>query len=52
MANVGFIVGGVGIAAVAGGLIWHFLEPTGEKTAGLVPQLGPGYAGMALSGTF
>jgi len=41
---------------VAGGLLWHFLEPTGPVRAasspGLTPALGPGYAGLAASGTF
>ncbi|HQY60112.1 MAG: hypothetical protein IPF92_24985 [Myxococcales bacterium] len=45
-----------GGALVAGGLLWHFLEPTGPVTTGsprtLVPAFGPGYAGLAASGTF
>ncbi len=43
-----------GGALVAGGLLWHFLEPTGpvRSGAGLRPSLGPGFAGLAASGTF
>ncbi len=48
---VGAVVGGV---AVAGGLLWHFLEPTGPvtKKARLQPVLSPGYAGISVGGTF
>ena len=51
------LIGG-GVAIVAGGLLWHFLEPTGpvEKTGKLkpsvTPQVAPGYAGMSLGGSF
>ncbi len=47
------IVGGG--ALIAGGLVWHFLEPTGPKESAktkLRPQLSPGYAGLSLGGTF
>lgn len=55
--TVGVIVGAVGLAALAGGLIWHFTEPTGPKqepgpAARLTPQVGPGYAGVSLGGRF
>jgi len=52
---------GLGLAIGGGvllgsGLLWHFLEPTGPKTAAsstrLKPALGPGYAGMSFGGTF
>jgi len=49
------IGGGV---VLAGGLLWHFLEPTGpvEKTGAIkptvTPAVAPGYAGMSLGGTF
>lgn len=36
----GLIVGAVGLAVVAGGLLWHFLEPTGEARTGAL-QLTP-----------
>ena len=55
--RVRFLIGG-GLAIVAGGLLWHFLEPTGpvEKTGKLkpsvTPQVAPGYAGMSLGGSF
>jgi hypothetical protein len=55
-------VGGVtfytGLAAAAGGVIWHFLEPSGPATkpdapkASLTPNVGPGYAGASVVGTF
>jgi hypothetical protein len=55
--TVGGVVGGVGLAAVAGGLLWHFLEPTsssGSPTggAGVAPVVTPGYAGVSLGGRF
>lgn len=49
--NAGIVVGLVGVAAVGGGLLWHFLEPTGPaKSAAIRPELGPGWAGV--SGSF
>jgi hypothetical protein len=53
----GIVIGG-GAALVVGGLLWHFLEPTGpvEKTGKLAPkltpQVSPGFAGMSLGGSF
>ena len=49
------LVGG-GVLAV-GGLVWHFVEPTGPKsseakTPRLVPAVSPGYAGVELGGRF
>lgn len=44
-----------GVAAVVGGLVWHFLEPTSSSNAAKTkvrPQLGPGYGGLALTGRF
>ena len=53
---VGYAVGGVGLAAVAAGLVWYFTEtPSGTPTAGFVrvtPLVAPGYAGMSLGGGF
>jgi hypothetical protein len=56
-ATAGVVIGIVGVAAVGGGLLWHFLEPTGAETTKsgrprLVPQLAPGYAGFGLEGRF
>jgi len=52
--GIGIAIGGG--ALVAGGLLWHFLEPTGPKeTAGktkLRPILSPGYAGLNFGGSF
>jgi tetratricopeptide (TPR) repeat protein len=47
------IVGG-GVL-VAGGLLWHFLEPTGPKESAKTkvrPLVSPGYAGLSVGGTF
>lgn len=43
-----------GAAILAGGLIWHFAEPTGpvKKDVGLTPVLAPGYAGLSAVGRF
>ena len=39
---------------LGGGLLWHFLEPTGpkEKSARIAPAVGPGFAGLSLTGKF
>jgi hypothetical protein len=56
--TVGVVVGSVGLAAVAAGLIWHFVERTGpadQKAARhpvVTPQVAPGYAGLGLSARF
>ena len=53
--NVGVVFTIVGAAAIAGGLVWHFLEPTGPAKAAktrVTPQVGPGYAGLAIGGSF
>lgn len=51
--GIGLLAGGV--ALIAGGLIWHFVEPTGPAKEGkirLSPVWQPGYAGLDLSGAF
>ena len=56
--TIGIIIGSVGLAAIAGGLVWHFLEPTGPKpstarlTPAITPQVAPGYAGVSVGGRF
>jgi hypothetical protein len=56
--TVGVIVDSVGLAAIAAGLIWHFVERTGpaDQKAALhpvvTPQLAPGYAGLGLGARF
>ncbi len=50
-----FLIAGGGVTV--GGLLWHFLEPTGpvERAAlkpSLVPSVAPGYAGLSLGGSF
>jgi len=48
----------VGIAAAAGGVLWHFLEPTGPAApsdaprASFTPVFGPGYTGASVVGRF
>jgi hypothetical protein len=52
--TVGITSGVVGLAAVAGGLIWHLAErpESVPSTATFVsPVMAPGYAGVRLSGT-
>jgi tetratricopeptide (TPR) repeat protein len=45
-----------GILVAAGGLVWHFLEPTGPKQekagARVTPILAPGVAGLGAGGQF
>lgn len=51
----GLIVGGIGLGLVAGGLLWHFLEPTGDRRTGAVrftPWASPSSTGAALGGSF
>ena len=57
--TIGVIVGGVGVAAVAAGLVWHFVEPTdaarpasASSTARVSPDVRPGYAGLSVVGSF
>ena len=57
---IGGVTMGVGVAALAGGLVWYFVSsPTGgTQSAGtlskprLTPEVTPGFAGLALSGAF
>ena len=51
---LGLVVAGAGAAVVAGGLIWHFLEPTGPKSGNvkLAPWTTGKSSGIGLSGTF
>jgi hypothetical protein len=59
--TVGWVAMGVGAAAIAGGLIWHFVEPTSpvaSAAAHIVPVLAPAsgangsLAGLSVSGAF
>jgi len=51
---LGAIVGGAGLALIAGGLVWHFIEPTGPKTGGLrvLPWTTGKSTGLSLGATF
>lgn len=53
----GGVVGGIGVVAVAGGLVWHFAfdKPTSTTQAtrpSLNPAFSTGYAGVQLGGKF
>jgi tetratricopeptide (TPR) repeat protein len=53
--TVGVVAGSVGVAAVVGGLLWHFLETPGAPSttgATVTPVVAPGYAGLGLGGRF
>jgi hypothetical protein len=54
----GGVLAGVGAVALAGGLVWYFVQPrSGAASASLrkplvSPAVAPGFAGIALSGAF
>lgn len=56
--TLGLVVGGIGLGALAGGLVWHFLEPTGprpgSRATGLrfTPWSAGRSSGVALGGVF
>jgi len=56
--TAGIVVGAIGIAGVAGGLVWHFTEPqpggsgTGKATPRVQPVVAPGFAGLSVGGAF
>jgi len=64
--TAGIVVGAIGIAGVAGGLVWHFVEPqspgpgmggsgsaaTRPAAPHVLPEVKPGYAGLSVGGTF
>jgi len=45
-----------GLAVAAGGVLWHFLEPTGPAAdppkVSITPAVGPGYTGASVVGRF
>jgi hypothetical protein len=50
---LGLVVGGVGAALVAAGVVWHFLEPTGRRTGvGLSPWTTGRASGLSFGGRF
>lgn len=57
-ATTGAVIAGIGAAGVAGGLIWYFAQPKKTTTTGtllrpdVTPAVSPGFAGLALSGSF
>ncbi len=57
MRTVGWIVGGVGVAAVGAGLAWYFLGSSGGSDAKaakskVVVTPGPSFAGLGIAGVF
>ncbi len=57
--NIGGVVAIVGVPVLAGGLIWYFASPRQAESAkksaprtALLPAVGSGYTGLALSGAF
>ena len=59
--TIGGVVLGIGVAAIAGGLVWHFVsKPSGSaqatvapsRGAGFTPVLAPIFAGLSLAGSF
>jgi hypothetical protein len=57
-AQVGGLVGVVGLGAAAGFVIYYFVQPlpktttTAQRIPVLTPELAPGFAGLSLSGRF
>jgi hypothetical protein len=52
LTNVGFLVGGVGVAAVVGGFVWYFKSgKTTTKEKLVAPWFTPSSAGLAFSGS-
>lgn len=51
---LGLVVGGAGLGVAAGGLLWHFLEPTGASKSALriSPWAGTGASGILLDRSF
>ncbi|HEU0034237.1 MAG TPA: hypothetical protein VFQ53_26615 [Kofleriaceae bacterium] len=53
LTNIGWIVGGVGAAAIVGGVVWYYKggkPPTERKQTAISPWLAPSGVGVALSG--
>jgi hypothetical protein len=48
----GGIVGGIGIAAVGGGLLWHFLTRSNDSSPAPTVSFGPGSGSVSLAGRF
>jgi len=57
VANTFIVIGIIGVAAAAGGVLWYFLgaknkETTAHFTPRVTPWMAPGTGGFSLSGSF
>jgi tetratricopeptide (TPR) repeat protein len=53
VANTFVVIGIIGVAAAAGGVLWYFLGAKNkEATARITPWMSPGSGGFSLSGSF
>ncbi len=56
--TIGGVLAGVGVAALAGGLVWNFAfndprsSTTSAKRPTLVPNVGPGFGGLSVNAQF
>ena len=59
--TIGGVVLGIGVAAMAGGLVWHFVsKPSSSaqasvapgRSTGFTPVIAPNFAGLSLAGSF
>jgi hypothetical protein len=50
--TTGGVIALVGLPVMAGGLIWYFVASSSAKSAIVTPAVGPGFAGVAMSGRF
>lgn len=52
--TLGGVIGGVGLAAVAGGLVWYFVSKPSEPapTTAVVPAIAPGFGGLEFATKF
>jgi len=55
LADAGIVVGGIGVAALTGGLIWYYAKARTERTseaAAIIPLVTPDGAGLAVHARF
>lgn len=52
---LGVVLTSVGVVGLVGGLVWHFMEPTGTRphaNVAVTPAIGPGYQGLSFAARF